>query len=233
MGTRIRPRTDLKPRLAYRGGGTRTPDLRFWRPPLYQLSYAPRCRGQCSPAVARVYEIVRVPGLVAVPPGVVTVTCPLVLPAATTNDSFVPDLTVNLCTSALLTCTAEAPQKPVPVTVTVFPRAVRLGENALITGTGEGSTVKSGPVITPCPVVSVTGPVAVPGTGTTVTLFPCSTMLEEGVPPISTVVTSLSLRPVSVIGWPTTPCDGLSFLTVPGEYDATQSWSEFDHSSWR
>ena len=25
-----------------RGGGTRTPDLRFWRPPLYQLSYAPR-----------------------------------------------------------------------------------------------------------------------------------------------------------------------------------------------
>jgi uncharacterized protein YndB with AHSA1/START domain len=24
-----------------RGGGTRTPDLRFWRPPLYQLSYAP------------------------------------------------------------------------------------------------------------------------------------------------------------------------------------------------
>jgi hypothetical protein len=26
-----------------RGGGTRTPDLRFWRPPLYQLSYAPIC----------------------------------------------------------------------------------------------------------------------------------------------------------------------------------------------
>src|SRR5947208_13833636 len=24
-----------------RGGGTRTPGLRFWRPPLYQLSYAP------------------------------------------------------------------------------------------------------------------------------------------------------------------------------------------------
>src|SRR5207249_2277047 len=28
----------------YRGGGTRTPDLRFWRPPLYQLSYAPWAR---------------------------------------------------------------------------------------------------------------------------------------------------------------------------------------------
>ena len=30
---------------ANRGGGTRTPDLRFWRPPLYQLSYAPRTHG--------------------------------------------------------------------------------------------------------------------------------------------------------------------------------------------
>jgi hypothetical protein len=28
-----------------RGGGTRTPGLRFWRPPLYQLSYAPRVEG--------------------------------------------------------------------------------------------------------------------------------------------------------------------------------------------
>src|SRR5262249_7541099 len=30
-----------RPSWAIRGGGTRTPDLRFWRPPLYQLSYAP------------------------------------------------------------------------------------------------------------------------------------------------------------------------------------------------
>ena len=28
-----------------RGGGTRTPGLRFWRPPLYQLSYAPGLTG--------------------------------------------------------------------------------------------------------------------------------------------------------------------------------------------
>ena len=28
--------------MVSRGGGTRTPDLRFWRPPLYQLSYTPR-----------------------------------------------------------------------------------------------------------------------------------------------------------------------------------------------
>ena len=29
-----------------RGGGTRTPDIRFWRPTLYQLSYAPRGTAQ-------------------------------------------------------------------------------------------------------------------------------------------------------------------------------------------
>src|SRR2546429_369976 len=33
-----------------RGGGTRTPGLRFWRPPLYQLSYAPEFVAHCSPA---------------------------------------------------------------------------------------------------------------------------------------------------------------------------------------
>lgn len=33
---------------ASRGGGTRTPDLRFWRPPLYQLSYAPVPVAQCT-----------------------------------------------------------------------------------------------------------------------------------------------------------------------------------------
>src|SRR5262249_41238221 len=49
-----RPHTpDVVPRIAAkvkasRGGGTRTPDLRFWRPPLYQLSYAPVPVGQCT-----------------------------------------------------------------------------------------------------------------------------------------------------------------------------------------
>src|SRR5271155_3056754 len=39
-----------------RSGGTRTPGLRFWRPPLYQLSYTPRRKagraGRPSPASA-------------------------------------------------------------------------------------------------------------------------------------------------------------------------------------
>src|SRR5690606_39612846 len=36
-----------RPRLAMggRAGGFRTPNLRFWRPPLYQLSYRPSVNG--------------------------------------------------------------------------------------------------------------------------------------------------------------------------------------------
>ena len=40
---RVRDRLIQTGARGSRGGGTRTPDLRFWRPPLYQLSYAPVC----------------------------------------------------------------------------------------------------------------------------------------------------------------------------------------------
>ena len=41
------PKTGNLPSGPSRGGGTRTPDLRFWRPPLYQLSYAPGWSADC------------------------------------------------------------------------------------------------------------------------------------------------------------------------------------------
>jgi hypothetical protein len=37
------PRQASSPENRGRSGGTRTPDRRFWRPLLFQLSYAPRC----------------------------------------------------------------------------------------------------------------------------------------------------------------------------------------------
>ena len=40
----------------YRGGGTRTPDSRFWRPVLYQLSYAPGLEHDCSRAVSDILQ---------------------------------------------------------------------------------------------------------------------------------------------------------------------------------
>ena len=43
------------PEALSRGDRIRTCDLRFWRPPLYQLSYAP-VRGAVYPAAFRVYR---------------------------------------------------------------------------------------------------------------------------------------------------------------------------------
>ena len=47
-----RTATEIAAIQASRGGGTRTPDLRFWRPPLYQLSYAPVPGSQCTPRIS-------------------------------------------------------------------------------------------------------------------------------------------------------------------------------------
>src|SRR6476660_9427235 len=37
-----------------RGGGIRTPNLRFWRPPLYQLELHPSCRRHTFPSLCGV-----------------------------------------------------------------------------------------------------------------------------------------------------------------------------------
>src|SRR5664280_131973 len=39
----------LRRNLLRRAGGTRTPNRRFWRPMLYQLSHCPMCRGHAQP----------------------------------------------------------------------------------------------------------------------------------------------------------------------------------------
>ena len=44
MCIKIAPTASIYERKSGRGGGTRTPDLRFWRPLLFQLSYAPAIR---------------------------------------------------------------------------------------------------------------------------------------------------------------------------------------------
>ena len=131
-------------RLYIRGGGTRTPDLRFWRPPLYQLSYAPRFDGQCSPAAGGATRSSAGLALDAGPPGAVTVIGPVVFPPATTKVIFLSDLTSNDWTSTPFTCTAEAPQKPVPLRFTLEPTCAFFGPKDLIVGTGEGSTVNVG-----------------------------------------------------------------------------------------
>ena len=109
------------------------------------------------------------------------------------------DLTANDSTSAPFTSTADVPQKPDPLTVTDLPTALSF-VNDLIAGKGDGSTVNVGPSITPWPVVTRTGPPVVPGAGAAVTRPALSSRLEAAVPPNSTLVTSVSLRPLIETG---------------------------------
>jgi hypothetical protein len=59
-----------------------------------------------------------------VPPEVVTVTFTVPVPAGLTAVIEVADLTVKLVAAVVPNCTAVAPMKPVPVTVTLLPPAV-------------------------------------------------------------------------------------------------------------
>src|SRR5712691_11563998 len=60
-------RARARRRLARRGGGTRTPNHRFWRPGLYQLSYAPRDRPGGRADGGPTASIRGAPGLLAPP----------------------------------------------------------------------------------------------------------------------------------------------------------------------
>jgi hypothetical protein len=84
---------------------------------------------------------VKLSGLVAVPPGVVTVTGPLVAPAGTTKVSVVASTMVKLLTGPPLSDTAVAPVRLVPVAVTVVPTSPLLGVKATSVGTGVGAGV--------------------------------------------------------------------------------------------
>ena len=121
-----------------------------------------------------------------------------------------------------------------PLTVTPWSRRALFFVNDLIAGTGDGSTVNVGPSITPWPVVTRTGPPVGPGAGTAVTVPALSSTLEAAVAAeLDAGDVGERCWPLILTGCPTTPCDGESFETEPGEYDATQSRSAFDHSSWR
>ena len=93
--------------------------------------------------VARVADTtLKVAALVAVPPGVVTVTKPLTLPVppGTTRVMLVADTTVKLVTAKLPMFTAVAPVKLVPVMVTAVPGPPVVGVKLAIVGTAAVTT---------------------------------------------------------------------------------------------
>jgi len=72
----------------------------------------------------------------------------------TTKLSFFAFFTANDWTSTPFTFTDDVPQKPVPLTPTVFPAVADFALRDLMVGTGDGSTVKTGPSTVPPGVVT-------------------------------------------------------------------------------
>jgi hypothetical protein len=111
----------------------------------------------------------KLPELVAVPSGVVTLTAPLVAPAGTVALSCVPLMTVNAA-AVPLNATVVAPPRFEPLIVTAAPTEPLVGEKLVIDGVA-GAAVTSNvsaelavppEVVTPIvPVVALAGTVAV------------------------------------------------------------------------
>ena len=110
---------------------------------------------------------VKLPVLVAVPPGVVTEICPELAPAGTVAVICSSEMTVSPVRSVPLSVTAVAHVKPVPPIVTSVPTGPEAGENPVIEG--GGITVKL-PELVPvppgastdiCPELAPSGTVAV------------------------------------------------------------------------
>ncbi|OLE97481.1 MAG: hypothetical protein AUG75_07745 [Cyanobacteria bacterium 13_1_20CM_4_61_6] len=78
------------------------------------------------------------PALVAVPPGVVTRSGPVVAPVGTVARMVVAESTVKFVALTPLNVTAVAPVKFVPVIVTVLPTSPLVGVKLVIVGGGGG-----------------------------------------------------------------------------------------------
>jgi hypothetical protein len=136
------------------------------------------------------------PARIPVPPGVVTLTFPLV-PAATTAVMLVAETTLKEVAAVPPKLRAVAPVKFVPVRVTVAPLAALVGVKEAITGAG----INVNPARTPVPpgVVTLTFPL-VPAATTAVMLVAETTLKEvAAVPPKLTAVAPVKLVPVKVM----------------------------------
>ena len=89
-----------------------------------------------SEVITGVTTSVKVPVLVALPPGVVTAMVPLVAPAGTVKMMVVALTTVKPVTATPLSVRAVAPVKFVPVTVTVVPTGPLAGVKLTMVGAG-------------------------------------------------------------------------------------------------
>ena len=151
------------------------------------------------------------PAIVAVPPGVVTLTLPDA-PVPTIAVMVVDELTVNEEAATPPKLTAVAPLKFVPVIVIDVPVPALAGVNEVIVGAG--INVKPANVAIPPGVVTLTLPDA-PFPTTAVILVDELTVNEEAAtPPKFTAVAPAKLFPVIVIEVPALPLVGVNVVII-------------------
>src|SRR5207253_401693 len=100
--------------------------------------------------------------LVAVPPGVVTLSGPVVAPLGTVAAIVVAELTVKLTALVPLNVTAVAPVKLVPLIVTLLPTGPLVGVKLVIVGAGTVTVNELLLVAVPPGVVTLMGPLVAP-----------------------------------------------------------------------
>src|SRR3989441_3173369 len=153
---------------------------------------------------------VKLLALLAVPPGVVTLSGPLVAPAGTVAVIVVAEPTVKLALVPL-NRTAVAPLKLVPLIVTVVPTPPLVGEKLVIVG--GGMTVKLPALLAvPPAVVTLIGPLVAP-LGTVAAIDVAEFTVKLALVPLkATTVAPVKFVPLIVTVAPTPPLVGEKLL---------------------
>src|SRR5438046_2660309 len=157
---------------------------------------------------------VKLPALLAVPPGVVTLIGPLVAPAGTVAVIAVAEPTVKLALVPL-NSTALAPVKLVPLMVTLVPTGPLRGVKLEIVG-GLMTVKLAALLAVPSEVVTLIGPLVAPAGTVAVIAVAEFTVKLALVPLNSTAEAPVKLVPLMVTLAPTGPLPGVTLVIVGG-----------------
>jgi hypothetical protein len=181
-------------------------------PVMVTLVPIPPLEGEKPEIVGAGTVTVKVDELVAVPPAVVTAQAPLVAPKGTVAVICVAESTVYADAAMPFKVTDVAPEKLVPVIVTLVPTGPLVGLKPLIVGAA--TTVKVAVLVAVPPgVVTLHMPVVAPeGTVTVIDVAELTVNDEALVPFRATAVVPVKFVPVRVTVAPTAPLDGEKFV---------------------
>src|SRR6185503_10485226 len=158
---------------------------------------------------------VKLAALVAVPPGVVTLSGPVVAPAGTVAWIAVAEVTEKLDALTPLNATAVAPVKFVPLIVTLVPTGPLAGAKLVIVGALDDTVKLAALVAVPPGVVTLSGPVvAAAGTAAWIAVAEVTVKLAALTPLNRTAVAPVKFVPLIVTLVPTGPLVGVKLVIV-------------------